>query len=216
MNIEEFEDNRWRTLKQKPEFRHHAAISLIKGGSALDVGCGDGLLLRMLRERGIEGQGVDLSETSVKICRENGFDVHHGDFTQKPLQFGDNSIDYVVALDVLEHSYDPGTLIKEMARVARVSVIIGVPNFSSLPARIQMLFGHVPENNRANKGHLHWFNYKVLKQLCISAGLNFGTIKMNTFFPFSLISSVVSFMPNLFALSFVVELPKTGVHHTKS
>jgi len=203
MNIKSFEENRWKTLKQKPEFRHNAAVSLITKGSVLDVGCGDGLLLRMLRERGIEGRGVDLSETAIELCQKDGLDVYSGDFTQQSLPFEDSSMDYVVALDVLEHLCSPEVLLKEMARVARVAVIIGVPNFSSLPARLQMLVGKVPENNYHNKGHLYWFNYDVLLQLCRSAGLQCGTLKTNTFFPFSLFWKTAPCMPNLLALSFV-------------
>ncbi|MFA5942660.1 MAG: methionine biosynthesis protein MetW [Candidatus Paceibacterota bacterium] len=211
MNTKAFEENRWKTLHQKTEFRHRAAVSLIEGGTVLDVGCGDGLLLRMLRDRGIEGRGLDLSETAVELCRKDGFDVCVGDFTQRALPFADDSIDYVVALDVLEHLYAPEILVKEMARVARVAVVLGVPNFSSLPARLQVLVGGVPENNRPKKGHLYWFNHDVLRELCASAGAPLEVCKMNTFFPFSLFGTEAPFMPNLLALSFVVVLPKNSV-----
>jgi len=211
MNTRDFEDNRWKFLKQTPEFRHEAAISLIKSGSVLDVGCGDGLLLRMLRERGIEGKGLDLSETAVTLCRADGFDVRPGDFTQEVLPFKDDSMDYVVALDVLEHLYHPEILLKEMARVARIAVIVGVPNFSSLPARLQVLMGHVPENNHPHKGHVYWFNFNILEQLCRSVGMRLGTVKTNTFFPFTLFGTEAPCMPNLLALSFVATLPKDSV-----
>jgi len=208
MNTKTFENRRWNTFKQKPEFRHHAALSFIKSGSVLDVGCGDGLLLRMLRERGIEGKGVDLSEKAVALCIKDGLDVSSGDFTQQRLPFEDNSVDYVVALDVLEHLYDPAVLLKEMSRVARIAVIIGVPNFSSLPARLQTILGRVPENNRPNKGHLYWFNYDVLQKLCASAGVKIKTLKTNTFFPVSLLGTHAPCVPNLLALSFVAMIPK--------
>ena len=208
MNTRDFENNRWRVLKQKPEFRHYAAVSLIKNGSVLDVGCGDGLLLRMLRERGVKGKGLDVSETAVELCRADGLDVSSGDFTQETLPFKDDAMDYVVALDVLEHLYHPEILLKEMARVARIAVIIGVPNFSSLPARLQVLMGHVPENNHPHKGHVYWFNFNILEQLCRSVGMRLGTVKTNTFFPFTLLRVGAPCMPNLLALSFVAALSK--------
>jgi len=54
-------------------------------------------------------------------------------------------------LDILEHLYYPKALLLEASRVAD-KVIFSVPNFSSLPARMQTLFGLVPENNTAKKG----------------------------------------------------------------
>ncbi len=210
MSVKNFEDNRWTHFKQKSEFRHGAALSFVpEGSSVLDVGCGDGLFLRLLHERGIDARGIDISEAAAAQCRKDGFVVDVADFTQEPLPYESDSIDYVVALDVLEHVYDPLALLLEMKRVARVGIIIGVPNFSSLPARLQVLAGKVPENNLPHKGHIYWFNQAVLFGLAKKAELTIVQLKANTFSPFTYFGTLAQdAFPNTFALSFVALFEK--------
>lgn len=210
MSVQHFENTRWSTHSQKPEFRHRAALELIQKGPVLDVGCGDGLFLSLCRGKGIDARGVDFSNVAVSHCREQGLKAEQVDVTLGSLPFSDREFPTVVALDVLEHVYDPSPLIAEMKRISSGSVIIGVPNFSSLPARLQTLFGRVPENNRPNKGHIYWFNYSVLRALVEKNGLHITELRVNA--PWEgapllsfITRSLARFFPNLFALSFVVE-----------
>jgi len=206
MTVADFENTRWGAGQQSLEFRHRTALGMIPGGTVLDLGCGDGLLLERLRERGIVGTGLDVSDEAVRICREKGFTADVQALSD-PLPYADASFDTVVLLDVLEHVYDPTSLLREASRVARERVIVSVPNFSSLPARLQALLGRVPENNRPNKGHVYWFNYPVLKQMATAVGLDMSRLETNTFFPLSLIGRAgTRLCPNLTALSFVAEL----------
>ena len=206
MTVVDFENERWSTAPQSLEFRHRVALEMIPEGAVLYLGCGDGLLLELLRAKGIEGTGLDVSEEAVRICREKGFSaVAHS--LSDPLPHADGAFDTVVLLDVLEHVYDPASLLREAGRVARERVIISVPNFSSLPARLQTLRGRVPENNRSNKGHVYWFNYPVLRAIAVEAGLHITKLEMNTFTPLTFCGrAVTSLFPNLLALSFVAEL----------
>jgi hypothetical protein len=110
---------------------------------------------------------------------------------------------------VLEHQYDPLVLLKEMARVSKKSVVVGVPNFSSLPARLQILSGRVSENNQPHKGHVYWFNYPVLMGLAEKADLVLERCVMNTFRPATIVGNTLTkLFPNLFALSFVAHFHK--------
>lgn len=221
MNGKDFENKRWIRDDQKIFFRHKAALDLIRGDSkgdtmsALDLGCGDGLLLSLLKEKGIIGKGLDISEEGVGKARAKGFDVSVFDFSSK-LPFPDNSFDVVISLDVLEHLYDPENLLKEARRVSKGSVIISVPNFNSLPARIQVLFGIAPENNRPNKGHIYWFNYSVLEKIVRESHLVIKELRVNTimedhFLAGYLFKSLAKIRPSLFALSFVVKLGKKAI-----
>lgn len=214
MSTQLFEDNRWSTTPQKKEFRHDMAVALTPKGSVLDVGCGDGLLLQMLKERGIEAQGVDISDVAVDVCTKKGFTVQQNDFTTDALPFGEGTFDTVIALDVLEHVYNPENLLSEMNRVAKSVVVISVPNFGSLPARLQVLLGRVPENNRPNKGHLYWFTWKVLTDLLSKENLVIEAERFNTMWERVPLVGIVTktlarMLPSMFALSFVVRCKKT-------
>ncbi|MDB5237316.1 MAG: metW [Parcubacteria group bacterium] len=208
MNLTQFEDARWSTLDQPLEFRHRAALELIANGNVLDLGCGDCLLLEQLKRKAIDGTGLDLSGEAINKCHAKGISAQIHSFDQ-PLPYPDDSFDYVVLLDVLEHLYDPAVVLREAARVSSKYVIVGVPNFSSLPARIQTLLGNVPENNRPHKGHVYWFNDRVLQKVITAAGLTEVERKMNTFSVAKIFGdSVPRLAPNLFALSFVMKLEK--------
>lgn len=220
MNVKAFENERWSTKKQSPEFRHGAAVRLVQKAPALDVGCGDGLFLSMLKKKNIKAEGIDLSEEAVARCHEQGLSAVVGDFAEA-LPYADDSFATVVALDVLEHLYAPEKLLQEMKRVSSANLLIAVPNFSSLPARIQTALGKVPENNRPNKGHIYWFNWHTLRRMLKSHNLVITSLAVNA--PWERVpllgaisKSLARLFPNLFALSFVVVCsPDTSFSHSQ-
>lgn len=213
-SVKEFENKRWREGDQTLQFRHVRAIELVeKGQKVLDIACGDGLLLSALAKKGAIVSGVDLSLEGVKKCREKGLDASVVDIATEPLPFQDGTFDTVTMLDVLEHLYAPEELLQEAVRVSKKYIIISVPNFSSLPSRLQVLLGKVPENSRPNKGHVYWFMYGNLMKMLRQNNLHVLDVKTNTFFENKfLLGNLTRFFarifPSLFALSFVVKLEK--------
>lgn len=213
-SVKEFENKRWREGDQAFVFRHAQALEMVeKGQKVLDIACGDGLLMRALKKNGALVSGVDISEEGVKKCREKGLDVSVVDIAAEKLPFPNRTFDVVIMLDVLEHFYSPEFLLREAIRVSKKDIIISVPNFNSLPARLQVLMGKVPENNRPNKGHVFWFTYDNLTKMCKENNLNIAEFRTNTFFENKLILGhitklCVRVFPSLFALSFVVKLEK--------
>jgi len=157
---------------------------------------------------------LDISDEAVRKCGEKGFKAEVFDASTGMLPFKDGEFDCAVMLDVLEHLYSPENLLAEAKRVSREYLVISVPNFNSLPARVQVLRGDVPENNKRGKHHFFWFNYKILKGLLYENQLKIIAIKTNTFwenkFIFKYLMKFFSkFFPSLFALSFVVKVVKT-------
>lgn len=209
MDTAEFENKRWPTYQQGIEFRHRAALSLLPRGSVLDVGPGDGLFLSLVRDiRDDHIEGADISEESVRRCEQKGIKAKIIQ-TAERLPYPDEAFESVVLLDVLEHTYEPVPILKEALRVASHSVIVGVPNFSSLPARLQVLFGRVPENNYPQKGHIYWFNNTTLQYAVQSSGGCIAEKLMNVQRPFKPFATLLlALFPNLFALSFVIKIQK--------
>jgi len=136
MSVKVFENNRWQADDQQFEFRHKKALEMIDHGKVLDLGCGDGLLLEKLKENGIDGLGLDISDQAVKKCRARGLSAELINLENSVLPFSANEFKFVAMLDILEHLYYPKALLLEASRVAD-KVIFSVPNFSSLPARMQ-------------------------------------------------------------------------------
>jgi SAM-dependent methyltransferase len=69
----------------------------------LDLGCGRGEFLGLLRDRGISGRGIDANPEMAEVCRARGLDVRHGDALTYLASLPDDSLGGLVALQVVEH-----------------------------------------------------------------------------------------------------------------
>lgn len=214
MQLKSFENQRYENSNQTTEFRHRAALDLVSSGPVLDLGCGDGLFLDMLKKaKNISGVGLDVSEAAASKAKARGIDARVFDFTASRLPFENESFETVVLLDVLEHLYQPELLLKEIYRIAKRDVILSVPNFVSLKPRLQVLFGKVPENNRPGKGHIYWFTYKTLEHLLQRNGFKtvdfrYNSVLGNKFLLGYAMKFLVRIRPQIFALSFVLKAKK--------
>lgn len=94
----------------------------------LDVGCGTGANLEMLKKFGA-AEGVDVSDDALEFCRKKGLKVHKG--LAEELPFEDERFEVVTALDVVEHLDDDIAGLKEMYRVLKTGgkTLIFVPAF---------------------------------------------------------------------------------------
>lgn len=214
--LKEFENQRWTKKDQPITTRHTRALNMINSGNVLDIGCGDGLFLEMLKKKGVKGWGVDISPVAVEKCKSKGIDAIVHNFSDGPLPPFDTVFDYVVLLDVLEHNYNPELILNEAAKVKSKYVIISVPNFNSLPARLQILFGKVPENNRPNKGHVYWFNQKSLLNVIDKAGLKVVEDHSHTFWKDkkiigNILKKLNKVFPSVLSLSFIYKLAKKNI-----
>ena len=201
-----FEDARWSRGEQAPVWRHRVAAEMVRDTPVLDVGGGDGLLLKMLRDRGVDGLHlVDLSPVAVANAREAGFDADEGDVTAR-LPFEDGAFATVCALDVLEHLREPVGPLREIVRVGR-EVIVAVPNFQHLRGRLAMLTGRVPFQNRPQRGHVYWINRRVLSDVIEGAGLRATEWRYEPSARLGAVGRVLAdHWPSVFAVSFAVRL----------
>ena len=208
--LQVFENRRWSEGDQKLVWRHEMALKLIRDEPVLDVAGGDGLLLSLLREqRQFNQLGLlDISSVAVEKARCKGIEAQVADIT-KPFPFPDNTFATACALDVLEHLYDPLPTLKEMARVARLVVLV-VPNFHYWKDRARMLLGQVPFQCKPRRGHVHWFNYIMLQELAAKGKLKVDTLIFGGFHRYGRVGDLLArWHPNLFAHSFAARLSKS-------
>lgn len=128
-----------------PRPDYAAIANLVKAGAkVLDLGCGDGSLLRYLRDtRDIHGYGVEISDENVQECFNNGINVIQNDLESGLSSFGSGSFDYVILSQTLQAMRHTENLIKEMMRVSKEG-IVSFPNFGYWKNRLQVLSGHMP------------------------------------------------------------------------
>jgi methionine biosynthesis protein MetW len=116
-----------------------------RGARVLDLGCGDGKLLKHLWEmREAPGYGVEIDDTKVLACLKNDVNVLQMDLEDGLAAFADRSFDYVILSETLQAIHKQEPLLREMLRVGR-EAIVSFPNFGYWKARIQIaLAGHMP------------------------------------------------------------------------
>ena len=79
-------------------------------GPFLDIGCGRGEFLELLKERSQSGVGVELDPVSVSLCRDRGLEVHQVDALEFLRELPDEYLDGVFSAQVVEH-LDPAYLV---------------------------------------------------------------------------------------------------------
>jgi methionine biosynthesis protein MetW len=106
------------------------AAEIPMGARVLDLGCGNGALLeRLMRERGVRGQGVEIDPEAVFSCAERGVPVIQADLDEGLRQFPDQTFDVIVLEETLQTLSNPHEMLAEMLRVGRRG-IVSFPNFA--------------------------------------------------------------------------------------
>src|SRR5574340_149828 len=137
------QDDIARLAAERPDFAAIAAW-IPKGASVLDLGCGDGSLLRYLKEtRAVRGYGVEINDLDIVSCIANGVNVIQNDLESGLSDFEDGSFDFVILSQTLQATRHTEALIREMLRVGREGVV-SFPNFGYWKNRLDVLLGNMP------------------------------------------------------------------------
>ena len=101
-----------------------ARISKLAGASALDVGCGGGILTEAMARRGAQVKGIDLSEKALKVAQlhlhESALAVDYEAISAEDLaKRSPDAYDIVTCMELLEHVPDPGSTVRACSRLAK-------------------------------------------------------------------------------------------------
>lgn len=199
-------------LKQSYDLqpKHKAALSLIRETDfpLVDLGAGNGVFLKAIEEKFPDKScyGVELSHLAVsqKICQSP---IEEGNIIE--WEPGHQEVRTATLIDVLEHLDDPSLLLRQVANYASIA-IIACPNFNFLQARIDMLLGKIPfQNKPARGGHVYWCQYDSLLKLF--AECNFRVMAEQHLYPQHhnpWIRKIGKLRPPLFAHEFIFLLSR--------
>ena len=88
------------------------------GARVLDVGCGDGELLRLLETSGVDGRGIELSREGVNECVAKGLAVVQGDADTDLANYPNDAFDYVILSQTLQATRQPRVVLEHMLQLA--------------------------------------------------------------------------------------------------
>lgn len=187
MTVDTYYDRYWTTEGFNPtgqgpfpELEHVLEAHARSGEPWLDVGCGDGRTAGVwLVTRGCEYVGVDLSATAVEQARELGLDARViRDASELP--FEDDAFAGVLAVDVLEHLFEPQRAVAEFRRVLRPGgfLFVSLPNVAYWRRRLELLligrFDPLGDDRSVGEPwrdpHIRFFSPKTLARMLESEG----------------------------------------------
>jgi len=142
-------------------------------GKLLDVGCGAGILMEAVREKGWEACGQDVSPFAVEYCTNKGFKVYANPLPETDIP--ENSFDIITMFDVLAHLRDPLSYLLACRRLLKPGGCLAVktPSHTPLLFNVARLFSftgksrvllHVP-------AQIFHFDRKALACVNKAAGL---------------------------------------------
>ncbi len=146
------------------------------GARVLDLGCGDGALLRHLKDsRGASGYGVEIDIERVISCMRNGINVLQIDLEKGLYDFVDQSFDLVIISNALQTLHRTEKLLTEMLRVGREAVV-SFPNFAFWKHRMAIMDGHMPVSDRLpyqwyDTPNVRFFTIADFEALCAKLGI---------------------------------------------
>jgi methionine biosynthesis protein MetW len=142
----------------------------------LDVGCGDGELLKLLESRGVDGRGIELSREGVNDCVAKGLAVIQGDADTDLADYPNDAFDYVILSQTLQATRHPRAVLEHMLRIGR-RAIVSFPNFGHWRIRLLLTFGgRMPRTDNLpdtwyDTPNIHFCTIKDFRDLCGVAGV---------------------------------------------
>jgi len=132
--------------KQDARVDHILIAEMVAPGSrVIDVGCGDGALLRLLTDtKSVDGRGMEISRERVNACVAQGLSVIQGDADVDLDAYPDAAFDYAILSLTIQATLRPRTVLENLLRVGK-RAIVSFPNFGHWQIRLQlMLTGRMP------------------------------------------------------------------------
>jgi methionine biosynthesis protein MetW len=202
-----------RVEKSLDRLDHKIIASLVEPESkVLDLGCGEGVLLDYLvKARGIDGYGIEISEGAIYKCVARGLSVSQEDIDSGLKHYPDRFFDYVIFNQTMQQVHKPRHAILRALRIGR-KVIVGFPNFCHFRARVQIsLLGRVPITASLpftwyDTPNLHFLSLRDFIRFCRAEGIK---IERRIYLARR---STAKLLPNLLAYNgiFVLSCPVRG------
>ena len=159
-------------------------VKMVRPGShVVDIGCGDGTLLNVLREDlGVRGDGVEIDVERFEEALADGHDVFWEDADEGLETVPDRHYDTAIVSDTLQEVKNPRGLLHEALRIAD-EAIVTFPNFAAYRIRLTLaLTGRLPVSKQLpfqwyDTPNIHCITLKDFRALCDKEGIEIKEIR---------------------------------------
>lgn len=155
----------------------------LKDKTLLDAGCGTGLFTRKAIERNAKVTSIDIAPKLVELTKKKNPDTNAIEASLLKLPFENDTFDYVISSDVIEHTTNPYDATKELIRVLKPGgkICITVPNrtFWFFSVKIANLL-----KIRDYQGYENWVHFKEFRKFLTQNNIEIDNYKGIHLFPF--------------------------------
>lgn len=182
-----------------------------QGSRILDLGCGDGTLLKFLIDnKQVQGYGLEIDPMQINHCIDKGLNVIEQNLDRGLGNFADKSFDTVLMTQALQTLHFPHLVLDEMLRVGK-ECIVTFPNFGHWKARYYLATrGRMPVSDLLpyewyNTPNIHFCTFKDFEVLCRERNIKVIHRQVVNEQSGQLLKD---FMPNLFGETAIYHLSK--------
>lgn len=190
-------------------------VSQLNINTCVDMGCGYGSDLMIIKKQKPDAEltGIDFGTWNSETLKEKGIRLVTLDIEKDKLPFEDESVDFIIANQILEHTKEIYCINHEIFRCLKKGghFFFGTPNILSFHNRIMMAFGFHPTQHKLVSAHVRPFSKRDVYKFYEQIGNEFCKVKNfwgSQFYPFPktaarILSSL--FPGNSFSIFFLIE-----------
>lgn len=178
---------------------------IVGGDVIMDMGCGDGAILKFLMDKNkVDGIGVDMIDSILVNAGKLGIKTIKCDMTNIPSLIDLPEVDYIMGFEILEHMPNPEEFIITMLPKVRKGMIFSFPNTGYYAHRLRLLFGSFPLQWILHPSeHLRYWTVRDVKWWVKSLGLKLDSLILYKGIPF-----FNKLIPTLFSQGIIIKISK--------